>query len=142
MATKDKTTNDLRRVERAMNKLKRKIKRADLDYNVQFSVNAMKPSAIIYSAQMTPLAVNLRPATFISHVSVDDLVAQIEGFTENLDWDKMEIAYHTGQINSAEHTIEGHKEAIAELENKDNAEKTDEDLELETVTPETDQTNK
>jgi hypothetical protein len=139
----NKTENDLRRVERAMNKLKRKVKRSDLDYNVQFSVNAMKPSAVIYSAQMTPLAVNLRPATFISHVSVDDLVAQIEGFTNNLDWDKMEEAYHKGQINSAEHTIEGHKEALEELKNKDKEEVSDEQLEIDkSSTPETDQTNK
>ena len=138
----DKTTNDLRRVERAMNKLKRKVKRADLDYNVQFSVNSTKPTVTAYSAQMTPLAVNLRPATFISYKSVDDLVAQIEGFTKDLNWDKMEEAYHIGQINAAEHTIEGHKEALEELKNKDKTEKSDEDLELESSTPEDDQPNK
>ena len=138
----DKTTNDLRRVERAMNKLKRKVKRSDLDYNVQFSVNSVKPSATAYSAQMTPLAVNLRPATFISYVSVDDLVAQIEAFTEHLDWDKMEEAYHNGQITAAKKTIEGHEEALEELKNKDKAEVSEEELALESPTPDTDQDNK
>ncbi len=112
----DKTTNDLIKVERAMNKLKRKVKRSDLDYNVQFSVNSVQPSHVVYTAQMTALAMGLRPATFISHTSVDDLVAQIKGFTDSLDWKKMEIAYHKGQISAAEKTIEGHQEAIDEAE--------------------------
>lgn len=115
----DKITNDLQKVERAMNKLKRKVKRADLDYNVQFSVNSVKPAHVVYTAQMTALAVGLRPATFISHVSVEDLIAQIKGFTDNLDWKKMEVAYHNGQISAAEKTIEGHKEAIEEVEKAD-----------------------
>lgn len=113
----DKTTNDLQKVERAMNKLKRKVKRADLDYNVQFSINSVNPTEVVYAAQMTPLAEGLRPATFISHVSAEDLIAQVKAFTESLDWEKLEIAYHNGQIVSAEKTIQGHKEAIEELEN-------------------------
>lgn len=111
------TLTELQKVEKAMNKLRNKLKRADLDYTVQVSITSIAPTEIVYAAQMTALANGLRPATFISHESIDDLVSQIKGFTETLDQVVLEKAYHEGQIIAARNTILGHEDAIKELEN-------------------------
>lgn len=125
----DRITNDLQKIERAMNKLRNKLKRADLDYTVQFSIDSTNPTKVVYAAQMTALAQGLRPATFISHVGVDNLIEQIKGFTKELNWEKLEIAYHQGQIHAATNTIKSHEEAIEEIKNP--KEKTEEEVKEE-----------
>lgn len=109
----------LRKVERIVAKTKRKLGRHDLEYTVQASINSTRPKAVAYAAQLTPPSQNLAPITFISHTGTEDLIKQVKAFLEDVDQDKVEIAYHEAQIVACKNTIKAHEESIEKIKGKD-----------------------
>lgn len=120
MAKKDDKELELalRKVEKLLVKTKKKIGRFDLDYTVQASINSTKPKAVAYAAQLTPPSPNLAPITFISHTGTEDLMKQVSAFLEDVDQDKVEIAYHEAQIVACNNTIKAHQDMIEKVKNK------------------------
>jgi len=118
--------SDLRRIERYIVKLRKNLKRADLDYTVQASVNSTKPKWVSYAATVTPPASGLAPITFISHVSANDLIEQIKVAIDKIDYEAVELAYHEAQIQACEYTIEGHRERIEAIKNPPKEEESEE----------------
>lgn len=123
------TVKELRKIEKAFVKLRNKMKRADIDYVVQVSINSTDPKTVIYAAQMTAPAIGLAPIRILSK-SAEELVDKIKAATENIDEKAVEIAYHKAQMEACDRTKLGHQERIDEL----NAE--DEEQAEETVTEE------
>lgn len=105
------TTTELKKIEKALLKLRNKIKRADLDYTVQISINSTDPGTVTYAAQLTSPARGLAPVTFIKS-SAEELIADIKAATKELNYDEIEKAYHEAQIEACKRTIEGHEERI------------------------------
>jgi hypothetical protein len=108
---------ELRKVEKAMVKLRNKAKRADLNYTVQVSINSTDPTKMAYAAQMTAPAEGLAPVTFISYESFDDLLSKIKTATKGIDFEEIEKAYHAAQIEACERTIAFHKDRVARIDN-------------------------
>lgn len=106
---------NLKDVERAMNRLRNKIKQPDNDYVVQISISSVDPGVIKYAASMTAPAQGLRPIAFIAD-NAEELITQIKVFTKEVNYDKIEIAYHKAQIEAGKRTIVGHEERIKDIE--------------------------
>lgn len=116
MTQTKETVQDLRKIERAISKLRNNLKRADLDFTVQVSIASTDPGAVRYAAQMTAPAIGLAPITFIADTA-DELVEQIKFSTKKIDYAAVEVAFHEAQIQSCERTIVGHRERIEEIKN-------------------------
>lgn len=118
MAQLDK---DLQKLEKLAIKLVNKLKRRDLDYTIQASINSTDRTVVRYAVQITSPANGLMPITFIG-LTPEELFDKIKVATKNIDYDKVEEAYHEAQILACERTIQGHKERIEEIKNppKDN----------------------
>lgn len=114
----DVLAQNLRKVEKAMVKLKNNLNRADIDYTVQASISSTDPTVTRYAAQMTPPANGLAPITFIA-ASPEELVEKIKLAAKGINYKTVEIAYHKGQIEACKRTIQGHEERITEVEKED-----------------------
>lgn len=107
---------DIRKAEKAVVKLRSKLKRVDLNYTVQVSVNSTDPTKMAYAAQMTSPAEGLAPITFISYESIDDLVEKIKLATKGIDYKEVEKAYHAAQIEACHRTIAFHNERLETID--------------------------
>lgn len=107
--------SDLRKIDKEAQKLKRSLKRADLDYTVQISMNSAQPNEIHYALSMTAPAQGLAPIMFINKSS-EDLITMIKAAQKNFDADAVERAYHEAQIKACENTILGHKERLEDMD--------------------------
>ncbi len=117
------TEKDLRKLEKGLLKLRNNLKRADLDFTVQASINSTNPHVVIYAASMTAPAAGLAPLTFIAS-STEALYEKIKAAQKHIDYDAVELAYHEAQIQSCNKTIEGHQDRIDELKNQEREEET------------------
>jgi hypothetical protein len=118
----DKTTvQELQKIEKAFVKLRNKLKRADLDYIVQVSINSTDPKTVIYAVQMTAPANGLSPIRILAK-SAEELLTKIKAATEHIDEKAVEIAYHKAQMEACDRTKLGHQERIDEIEALDSDE--------------------
>lgn len=114
MATSE-TVKELRKIERHFVKLRNNMRRADIDYTVQVSINSTDPTVVVYAAQLTAPANGLAPVRMLAK-SADELIKKIDVARENIDEKAIEVAYHEAQIQACERTKLGHQERIAEIE--------------------------
>lgn len=112
------TTKDLQNIEKAVVRLRNKLNRVDINYNIQISISSTDPEHVTYAAQLTSPAEGLAPMTFIAD-SAEEIITQIKVTTKSINQEKVEIAYHKAQIKSCERTILGHEERIKAIENPD-----------------------
>lgn len=110
----DSIKQTMAKAEKLAIKIKKKIKRNDLDYSVQVSMSTSDPGQLYYALQITPVAEGIKPMTFIDK-SPTAFIEKIEARLEDIDAEKIEIAYHESQIAHAKRTIEYHEESIKEL---------------------------
>lgn len=116
---KDETLTIIANAEKALVKLRNKLKRVDLNYTVQVSVNSTQPTKISYAAQMSPPAEGLAPVTFIADTG-DELIEKIKEATKHIDYGEVEKAYHQAQIQACERTIEVHKQRLTDIDAEQN----------------------
>lgn len=121
---------DLRKMDKEAQKLKRKLKRADLDYTVQISMNSSQPGEISYTLSMTAPAAGLAPIMFVTG-SYERLVEYIQAAQKEFDAKTVERAYHEAQIAACERTIAGHRERLVDMEKEDEEEESDNGTEEE-----------
>lgn len=110
----DNIKQTILKAEKLAIKLKKKLKRNDLDFSIQVSLSSADPGKIYYALQLTPVADGVAPMTFIKS-DPDKLIEAIEAQLEKVDTAAVEIAYHEGQINHAKRTITFHQERIDEI---------------------------
>lgn len=106
---------DLKKIERAVVRLRNKLNRADLEYNVQAAISSVDPTKVVYAAQLTSVAKGLAPLTFIGEP--DDLVRRIKATAKKLNEEEVEKAYHEAQIVACRRTIKYHEERVEEINN-------------------------
>lgn len=119
------TQKDLRDIEKAVVKLRNKLKRVDMNYTVQISISSTDPTKVVYAAQTTPPADSLAPLTFVAD-NAADLIQKIKTTTKAVDFKAVDKAYHEAQIQACERTILGHEEYIKGLEEEDSEQNTEE----------------
>jgi hypothetical protein len=120
----------LREIDKQAKKLKNALKRSDLDYTVQISMNSAQPGEINYALSMTAPAAGLAPIMYITH-NYEDLLALIKTSQKKFDPIGVERAYHEAQIDACEKTIQGHKERLEDMdkEGEEQVEETTENTE-------------
>lgn len=121
MATSE-TAKELRKIEKHFVKLRNNMRRADIDYTVQVSINSTDPKVVIYAAQLTAPANGLAPIRILAR-SAEELITKIDVAQKNIDEVAVEIAYHEAQIEACERTKLGHEERIAEIKAQQEEEK-------------------
>lgn len=107
--------DNLRKIEKLVVKLRNKMKRADLDYLVQISIDSTQPAHINYAASITSPAKGLAPVAWVKD-SAEELIEAVKLATKGIDYDAIEKAYHEAQIEACKRTILGHEERIKEME--------------------------
>lgn len=92
----------------------KKIKKPNLDYDIRFGLNCMRPNMVEYSVWIQPPVDRVNRLSWIGK-DFDDLMTQLKEFEEKSDDIDVEIAYHGNQIYACEETIEHHKAEIEKL---------------------------
>lgn len=94
-----------------LNKIKKNIKRADLDWTVQISVNSIDSSQVYYSAQLDAPANGLQPMTWVCK-SPEELIEKLKISEKNVDAKEVQKAWHKAEIQRAEALKRYHEESL------------------------------
>lgn len=100
-------------LQKQVKKILKNIKRPDLDYNIQISLDALHPSSPMYTAWIQPPAERINRLSWIGK-DFDDLMKQLQGFEHTDEFD-VEIAYHGASIEACKQTIKHHESEIKML---------------------------
>jgi hypothetical protein len=112
---KDTIKQTIYEVEKLAVKFKKKLKRNDIDFNIQVSLSTTDPGQIYYALQFTSVAEGVAPITFIKKTP-EDLITAVQAQLDSIDTAAVEKAYHESQINHAKRTITFHEERIEEID--------------------------
>lgn len=104
-------------------KILKNMRRPDLDYNIQFSLDGLRPNLIAYSVWIQPPAERINRLSWVGK-DFDDLMQQLKNFEHTDDID-VEIAYHGAQIEACKDTIEHHESEIEKLKKEKEERKKD-----------------
>ena len=118
----DKITKGLLQAEKLVQKIKKKVKRNDLDYTIQAVVDSTAPSTIRYAVRITPINEAVGPMVFVAN-SIQELHEKLEYRLENgLDQEDLEVKYHEAMIANLTKSREFHEERVKELKIKEEGE--------------------
>lgn len=117
----EKQFGELRKI---VNKILKNLKRNDLDWTVQFSINSVD-NGIRYCAQISSPANGLQPITWVCN-SYEELKEQLELSAKGLDQEAIDKAYYEAEIIKAETRIEFYRERLTELASADTIEEKEE----------------
>lgn len=106
---------ELKSARNLVNKILQSIKRNDLDWTVQISINSTRPDRVNYCCQIESPASGLEPVTWVCE-SWEELKKQLEIAVKCLNPEAVEKAWHQSEIARAEALIKYHKEILAEKE--------------------------
>lgn len=107
-------------------KFKKQCKIKDLKYTAQIS-ESQDDEKPVYALQFTNVGDNLAPVTFIDKTP-DGVIAKVQDFLKDLNYDAVEIKYHEAQAYHAQETAKRHLKLIEDIQNrikKDKEEKKD-----------------
>lgn len=103
----------LKSARNLVNKIVKNLKRNDLDWTVQVTVNSVHPDKVSYCAQIAAPAEGLQALTWIKD-SWEELLDALATAEKGLDPVAVDRAWHEAEIQRAEALINYHKEALAE----------------------------
>ncbi len=101
----------LKSARNLVNKVIKNLKRSDLDWTVQVSINSTRPDIVNYCCQIEAPANGLEPVTWVCN-SWDELLNSLEMATKELNQEAVEKAWHESEIARAEALIRYHKESL------------------------------
>lgn len=120
----------LQTLEKLVKKLIRStLKNNTLDYTVQATMSSLNPGKLEYAAQISSPAQGVQPITFI-YDDFNTIKSALELAIEELDEDKVEVAFHENRINMYKNKIEQHQDRVNVL---NDPERSDEDRDLEHI---------
>lgn len=98
-----------------INKIIKKIGRADIDWTIQVSTSSIHPERLVYCAQIESPANGLAPLTWVKN-NWKELVEALEQAEKDLDQETVEKAYYASEIKRAEEKKKFFEEKLMELE--------------------------
>ncbi len=111
----DKTINGLLKAEKLVNKIKKKVRRNDLDYTIQAVIDSTAPGVVRYALRITPINEALGPMVFVAN-SIEELHEKLQYRLDNgLETEDIEIAYHEAMVKNLQSTIGFHETRVDEL---------------------------
>lgn len=114
----DKVIKGLLQAEKLVQKIKKKVKRNDLDYTIQAVIDSTNPSVVKYAVRITPINEATGPLVFVAD-SVKELQEKLQYRLDNgLDETELQINYHESMVKNIENTLEFHRSRAEELKNK------------------------
>lgn len=99
----------------AINKIIKKMGRADIDFTVQVSTSSVHPNKAVYCAQIEAPANGLAPLTWVKN-SWEELLKALKESEKKLDQEAIEKAYFASQVKAAEEKKKFFEEKLMELE--------------------------
>lgn len=115
----DKVKKGLLEAEKLVQKIKKKVKRNDLDYTIQAVLDSTAPGVVRYAVRVTPINEAVAPMVFVGD-TIQELHDKIKFRLDNgLDEKEIELNYHESMIKNIEKTIEFHKARVEELKEED-----------------------
>lgn len=129
-----KQTNNEKEKLQELAKLVRKVVRKSLkdntlDWTVQFTMSNLEPDVVKYAAQISSPAKGVQPITYVFSSFTDLKNALVESENE-IDKDKVELAFHQSRINTYKSKIEAHQARVKQIEA---GETEDDEIEMEEV---------
>lgn len=122
----------MQKLEKLVGRVIRKsLKNNTLDYTVQFTVSSLDPGKVQYAALITSPANGIQPITFI-YDSYELLEAALKESENELNPQKVELAFHQNRINSYKNKIDQHEERVKKIEDP-NYKPEDDNIEMEEV---------
>lgn len=119
MADTNQVKSELKQIEELITKILKKIKKPNLEWRIQFAIDSGHPNMIQYSAYIESPEARVGAFTWIQE-TFENLVKSMNKFLEDVDEEAVEVAYHKGQIQACEKTIQHHENMIKAItENKD-----------------------
>lgn len=115
----DKTKKSLLEAEKLVMKIKKKVKRNDLDYTVQAVLDSTMPSTVRFAVRITPINEATGPMIFVANTG-KELLEKIQYRLDNgLDETEIQKDFHKFTIANINKTIEYHEEALKKLEEEE-----------------------
>lgn len=105
---------ELKKIRNIINKIVKKLGRADLDWTTQLSVSSIHPNKIAYCAQIEAPANGLQPLTWVKK-SYEELEEALTLFEKGLDQKAVEKAYYESEIERAKEKEKFFKSKLKEL---------------------------
>lgn len=99
-----------------VNKIVKNLKRNDLDWTVQVSINSTRPERVNYCCQIEAPANGLEPITWVCE-TYEELEKSLKQAVKGLDREAVDKAWHESEIARAEALIKYHKEELEKTEN-------------------------
>jgi len=111
----DKTKKSLLEAEKLVMKIKKKVKRNDLDYTIQAVLDSTMPGQVNFAVRITPINEASAPMIFVARTG-KELVEKMNYRLENgLDEVEIQKDYHKFSIANIQKTIEYHEEQLEKL---------------------------
>ena len=104
----------MKKTEILVNKIVKKLGRADLDWTIQMSTSSIHPEKASYCVQIEAPANGLAPLTWIKN-SWEELEEALKETEKNLDVEAVEKAYYASEIKRAEEKKKFFEEKLMEL---------------------------
>lgn len=118
----DKVKKSLLEAEKLVQKIKKKVKRNDLDYTIQYVMDSTNPSVLKYALRITPINEALGPITIVADTG-KELLEKLQYRLDNgLEENELQIAYHESMVKNLENTIKFHKERAEALKKEEKGE--------------------
>lgn len=104
----------MKKARNLVNKIVKKLGRADLEYTIQASISSIHPDKVVYCAQIEAPANGLAPLTWICD-SKEELIKKLTLSEKGLDQKAIEKAYIEAEIKRAKEKQEFFEEKLLEL---------------------------
>lgn len=106
---------DFKQAVLTVNKIIKKMGRADIDYTIQISTSSIHPNKLAYCCQIEAPANGLAPLTWVKN-SWKELLDALKEAEKDLDQEAVEKAYYASEIKRAEEKKKFFEEKLMELD--------------------------
>lgn len=111
----DKVVKGLLKAEKIVLKIKKKVKRNDLDYTIQAVIDSTNPGVVKYAARITPLNEATGPLVFVAD-SIKELQEKLQYRLENgIDEKDITLKYHEAMVKNLTNTLSYHEQMVEDI---------------------------